>query len=165
MARIVALDSEILILAAGGATALNRGRERALQMLNHHAGKGESIYIPAPAFAECCHGIDASLLSLLRVVPFGAPAALRANRLIQKIRKVARDQSEEPRRVTRESLKVDAMILATAEVAGADFFYVGEDDWFAKTAEALRDTEERLRVEIRELPPFEPQAQDLPIDD
>lgn len=165
MARIVALDTEILVIAAGGATRLERGKERALQMLNHHAGKGESICIPAPAFAECCHRIEPSVLSLLRVVPFDAPAALRANRLMPEIRNAAHHQPDESRGFTRESLKVDAMILATAEVAGADLFCVGEDDWFTKTAEALSDTEERLKLEIRELPPFEPQEQNLPIDD
>lgn len=164
MPRIVALDTEIVVIAAGGATGIERGKERALQMIKHHAGKGESIHIPAPAFAECCHRVEDSLLSLLRVVPFDAPAALRANRLIPEIRKVA-GRSERSHRFTRESLKVDAMILATAEVSGADLFYVGEDDWFAKTAEALRDTEHRLRVEIRELPPFEPQPQTLPMED
>lgn len=164
MARIVALDTEILVIAAGGMTGIERGKERALQMLKHHAGRGESIYIPAPAFAECCHRIEESVLSLLRVVPFDAPAALRANRLIPEIRKAA-GQSEGSNRFTRESLKVDAMILATAEASGADLLYVGEDDWFAKTAEALRDTEHHLRVEIRELPPFEPQPQTLPMEE
>jgi hypothetical protein len=163
VARIVALDTEVLVIAAGGETPIERGKERALQMLKHHAGKGDSICIPAPAFAECCHGIEDHVLSLLRVVPFDAPAALRANRLIPEIRKAAGRKADRSRQFTRESLKVDAMILATAEMAGAELFYVGEDDWFGKAEEALRDTEHRLRVEIRKLPPFDPQQQALPI--
>lgn len=133
-------------------------------MINHHAGKGESIYLPAPAFAECCHGIEPSILSLLRVIPFDAPAALLANRLSRAIRSAAERSTSSTHEVTREGLKVDAMILATAEGIGADLFYVGQDPWFAKVAESLRDTEHRLRVEIRELPEYEPQSQRLPID-
>jgi predicted nucleic acid-binding protein len=163
--KFVALDTEVLVIASGGPTALERGKDRALQMINHHAGRGESIFVPAPAFAECCHSVESSLLSLLRVVPFDAPAALLANRLSLEIRRVADKPSPATRDVTRESLKVDAMILATAEVAGADIFYVGQDDWFAKVAEALYDTEHRLHVEVRELPAYEPQPQRLPIDD
>lgn len=164
MSRIIALDTEVLIIAAGGATSLERGQDRALQMINHHAGKGESIYLPAPAFAECCHGIEQSTLSLLRVIPFGAPAALLANRLSPVIRQAAEESRSTGRAMTRESLKVDAMILATAEAAGADLLYVGQDPWFAKAKEALSDTEHRLRVEIRELPEFEPQSRRLLID-
>lgn len=164
MAKIIALDTEVMVILSGGETGIERGKERALQMLNHHAGKGDPIYLPAPALAECCHRVDASVLSLLRVVPFDTPAALMANHLMPEIRRAAKALPESPNRFTRETLKVDAMILATAEALRADLFYVGEDGWFARTAEALRDTEHRLRVEIRELPPFEPEALDLPIE-
>lgn len=165
MGRIITLDTEVMVIAAGGKTAVERGKERALQMIEHHAGRGDDIYLPAPALAECCHGVERNLLSLLRVAPFDAPAAFLANRLIPEIRAAAEDDRGDDGGPTRENLKVDAMILATAEALGADIFYVGEDSWFARVREALDGSDRPLKVEIRELPPFEPQAQELPMED
>lgn len=52
------------------------------------------------------------------------------------------------------------MILATAEAWGADIFYVGEDPWFKKARENAD-----LAVDVRPLPPFEPEPRDLPLED
>ncbi len=162
--RIITLDTEVLIIAAGGETDLERGKERALQMIEHHAGRGDSIYLPAPAFAESCRSIDEDVLALLRVIPFDARAAILANHLTSPIREAAANAPGPPEGPTRQNLKVDAMILATAEAIGADIFYVGRDSWFAKTEQALRGTAHQLRLEVRQLPAFQPQEQELPMD-
>lgn len=70
------LDTEVLVIAAGGDTFIDRGAERARQMIARHMGQGDDIYIPAPAFAECCHGVDRSILNRLRVATFDARSAV-----------------------------------------------------------------------------------------
>jgi len=51
------------------------------------------------------------------------------------------------------------MILATAEALGADILYVGQDPWFSKVQK-----EAGLRVDVVGLPPFQPEAQSLPME-
>ena len=160
MARIVMLDTEILVIAAGGDTSIDRGAERAQQMINRHMGQGDNIYIPAPAFAECCHGVDRGISNRLRVATFDTRSALLANRLIRTLRDAAKEERNSASGPTREALKVDAMILATAEAWEADIFYVGNDPWFAKARSRAN-----LQVEVRTLSQFEPQPQGLPLED
>jgi hypothetical protein len=117
---------------------------------------GDDVWIPAPALAECCH-IEDDVLNKLRVQPFNAAAAILANRLFPEMHKASRASKNALGAVpTRRDIKVDAMILATAESMGAKILYVGCDDWFAKIVRAAK-----LKVEIRELPPF--QAEQIPM--
>jgi hypothetical protein len=158
--RIITLDTEVLVIAAGGATSIDRGKDRAHQMIFHHMGQGDDIYLPAPAFAECCHSIEPELLAQLRIATFGSAAAMLANRITKAMREAAKSFQLGDEAPAREELKVDAMILATAESLPAHILYVGKDPWFAKACERAK-----LRVQVKELPPFEPQEQELPLED
>jgi hypothetical protein len=107
----------------------------------------EHIYIPAPAYAECCH-VQEELMAKLRISPFNAAAALIANKIAKAVVKLPRSAN----RPTRQAMKVDTMILATAEAIQAAVFYVGDDGWFSKAAEAAK-----LKVDVRELPELHPE--------
>jgi len=144
--RKIAIDTEILIILAGGPTGITDGAARARQAIKDHMAAGEHVYIPAPAYAECCH-IQEELMEQMRIPPFNAAAALIANRIASLVKKLPRS-----RRQTRQELKVDTMILATAESIKAAVLYVGEDDWFRKAAEAAA-----LKVDVRELPELRPE--------
>lgn len=157
--RLVALDTEVVIIAAGGETPITNGRERALQMVFDHMDAGDHVYIPAPAFAECCEEVKEEPLSKLRIANFNAAAARIASRIHSAVKAAGRStaSSTPP---SRQALKVDAMILATAEALRADLLYVGEDDWFANAAKAAG-----LRVEIRTLPELRPEQLELRAED
>ncbi len=78
------------------------------------------------------------------VLNLNAAAAILANRLTPAIRSTA------GKRERRQCLKMDALILATAEQQGASILYT-VDGWFEKVAR-----EQDLRVTVKGLPPAVP---------
>ena len=144
MPRLFALDSTIVVILAGGHSAEPRAKERAESILLEHEGASEIVGIPAAAWAECCHCEIEATTSFL-IWPLNPPAAVLANRLTPPMIDSAR-----ARGVTKRAAKIDALILATAELAGCAALYT-TDDWFADIAKR-----EGLRVAIRGLPPVRP---------
>jgi hypothetical protein len=146
--KIIAIDTEVVIILAGGKSALENGAARARQTIDEHYEQGDSVWIPAPAFAECCH-LSGDLFKKLRVAPFNVKAAVLTN-------KIGRSGTERSRHTTRQALKIDTMILATAESIGASVLYVGQDSWFSRAAKAAD-----LKLEVRDLPPLRPEQRNL----
>lgn len=142
MRRLIALDTSIIVILGGGACSIERARDRAETILLDHREAGEIIGIPAPAYAECCHCKDAKGLL---VWPLNLPAAQLANRITPMML-----QEAKKRGCKRRNAKVDALVLATAEVTGCAVLYT-VDDWFADVVEHAG-----LRVEVRNLPEVKP---------
>lgn len=127
-----------------------------IEALDEHREEGDIVCLPAAALAECAH-VEASLWNRLRVLNLNAPAALLANRitpdLIDEGKRLQSEGGEGPR---RQEIKIDAIILATAEVANADIIYT-TDSWFGKVAE-----KNNLRIDVRDVPPRRAQQISLP---
>jgi predicted nucleic acid-binding protein len=117
-------------------------------MLAEHKGNGDSVYLPAAAFAECCH-LDPGLFKLLRVLTLNAGAARLANQLFPPFLD-ERKKLKAKTPIKRKEVCIDAMILATAEVAGAELLYT-TDDWFERVAKRAH-----LKVDVRTLPELRP---------
>lgn len=140
MAREFALDSTIVVILGGGESAEPRAKERAESILLEHEDEGEPIGIPAAAWAECCHcDVEASFM----IWPLNAKAAVIANRLTAIMQEIGK-----PKKATRREVKLDALILATAEAQGCAALYT-TDDWFKPAAHKAG-----LRIEVRSLPPY-----------
>ena len=150
MPRLFALDSSIVVILAGGASDEPRARERAEGILLEHEDAGELVGVPAPGWAECCH-CDIQTSSSFIIWPLNPAAAMLANRLTRPMIEAGKAKGSSKREV-----KIDALILATAEVTGCAGLYT-TDDWFEAVA-----TREGLRVQIRSLPPVRPVQVELP---
>ena len=131
MPRTFALDSTIVIILADGRSAEPRAKERAEGILLEHEDAHEIVGIPAPAFAECCHCEAGTSFTIW---PLNPAAAILANRLTAPMIEAARKKG-----CTKRAAKLDALILATAEIAGCSGLYT-TDSWFEETArkEGLR---------------------------
>lgn len=148
MARLFALDSTVMVILGGGESAEDRARERAEGLLLDHEEVGETVGIPAPAFAECCHcEVEATLV----VWPLNTAAAVLANRLTAPMIAAGKKKG-----CTKRAAKLDALILANAEVVGCAGLYT-TDGWFEEVA-----VREGLRIQIRPLPPLRPKQAKLP---
>lgn len=145
----VALDSTIVMILAGAHSAELRAKERADDLIAFHREKHQHVAIPAAALAECCH-CDEKVWNQLLVLDLNAAAAMLANRLTPTMRAAAKE------RATRQSVKTDALILATAEVRGASVLYT-TDDWFESAA-----TTAKLKVKVLGLPAASHKQQRLP---
>jgi predicted nucleic acid-binding protein len=150
MPRLFALDSSIVVILAGGASDEPRARERAESLLLEHEDAGEHVGVPAAGWAECCH-CDVQKSSSFMIWPLNAAAATLANRLTPPMIEAGKAKGSSKREV-----KIDALILATAETAGCTGLYT-TDEWFATVAQR-----EGLRVQIRPLPPVRPVQVELP---
>jgi len=150
MPRLFALDSSIVIILAGGTSSEPRAQERAEGILSEHEDSGEVIGIPAAGWAECCHCNIQNSTSFM-VWPLNAAAAILANRLTPPLLEAGKTKG-----ITRRDVKLDALILATAEIVGCVGLYT-TDGWFEKVAQR-----EGLRVQIRPLPPVKPTQVPLP---
>jgi predicted nucleic acid-binding protein len=150
VARLFALDSSIVIILAGGQSAEPRAKERAEGILYEHEDAGELVGVPAPGWAECCH-CDLDVTTSFLIWPLNAAAAVLANRLTAPMLAAGKAQGS-----TRRAVKVDALILATAEVTGCAAIYT-TDKWFADIAK-----QEGLRVQVRSLPPVRPRQVEIP---
>jgi hypothetical protein len=113
-----------------------------------HEDAGELVGIPAAGWAECCHS---SLLTQFMIWPLNPVAAVLANRLTPPMIQVGKRQG-----ITRRAVKIDALILATAEIVGCVGLYT-TDAWFEEIAK-----KEGLRVQIRPLPPVRPVQVHIP---
>lgn len=154
----VALDTNIIVILAGGDSPLKDARFRALQTINDHMGKGDSVVLPAAALAECCHTLPKELEPKLQIESLSAAAAVLANRIVGRVRKATQNtNAAEAPRPTREEMKLDALILATAETCGARILYRGPEAWF-DTAKANCP---ELRIEIRQLPELHPEQLEI----
>lgn len=148
MPREFALDSTIVVILAGGHSGEPRAKERAESILLDHEDAGEILGIPAAAWAECCHcGLDTSFI----IWPLNPKAAVIANRLTRPMIEAGKAQG-----FTRREVKVDALILATAEAQGCTALYT-TDGWFGTIA---RDA--GLSVQVRSLPPVRPVQSTIP---
>lgn len=150
MNRLIVLDSSIIVTLSGGQSSHRDGLARARSIIRLHGNQGDPVAIPTPAFAEVGH-CDPQLFKDLRLLPLNAPAAVLANDLIPVVRREGSGSG-----CTRRALKVDALILAVAEERNASILYT-EDPWFKSAA-----TAQRLRVDVRDLPPPAPEQIDLP---
>jgi hypothetical protein len=74
--------------------------------------------------------------------PLNAKAAVLANRITEILQRV------KPKKATRREVKMDALILATAEAQGCTALYT-TDAWFKPAAR-----EAGLRIDVRPLPPY-----------
>lgn len=137
---LVVFDTSLVIILAGGDSALPRAKERVDDLVAELLAKHVTIGIPAAALAECCH-CDESVWSSLRVLDLNAPAAILANQLAPGIKKAAGKKAG-----GKQCVKYDALILATAVVKRATALYT-TDDWFAKAA-----SRHKLNIAIRGLP-------------
>lgn len=147
MASLIVLDTSVLIPLAGGQSKFSNGRERILAVLRYHREQGDSVAIPAPAFAECCHCSE-PLIRQMIVPPLNVAAAEIANRITPATIATATSHG-----CLRQAAKMDALIMAIAEERGATLLYA-EDPWFKEVA-----VEAKLRVKILEPP--EPPAEQL----
>jgi predicted nucleic acid-binding protein len=148
--RLFALDSSIVVILAGGHSAEPRARERAEGILLDHEDSGELIGVPAAGWAECCHcDVDTSISFL--IWPLNPAAAMLANRLTAPMLEAGKAKGS-----TRRAVKIDALILATAEIVGCTGLYT-TDGWFDEIAK-----KEGLRVQIRSLPPVRPVQVQIP---
>jgi predicted nucleic acid-binding protein len=148
MARLFALDTTIVVILGGGESAEEHAKERAESILLNHEEAGETVGIPAPAFAECCHcETEASLV----VWSLNPAAAVLANRLTPPMIAAGRKMG-----CTKRAAKLDALILATAETVGCAGLYT-TDDWFADVAKRAG-----LRIQIRPLPSLRLRQTKLP---
>lgn len=148
MPLLYALDTTIVVILGGGHSAEPRAAERAEGILLEHEGAGEIVGIPAPAFAECCHcdvNIEFTIWSL------NPAAAILANRLTPSM-----IEAGKPKGCTKRAAKIDALILATAEVVGCSGLYT-TDKWFEEAAE-----QHGLRIRILPLPPVRPVQVPIP---
>jgi hypothetical protein len=142
MPREFALDSTIVVILAGGHSGEPRAKERAESILLEHEDAGEIVGIPAAAWAECCHcDLDAAFV----IWSLNPKAAVIANRLTPPMIAAGKAQG-----FTRREVKVDALILATAEAEGCTALYT-TDGWFSTVAR-----EAGLAIQIRPLPPIRP---------
>ena len=147
MPRLFALDATIVIILGGGHSNEPRAKERAESILLEHEDAGEVVGVPAAAWAECCHcEVDTDFT----IWPLNSPAATLANRLTPTMLAVAK-----PKGCSKRAAKIDALILATAELAPCVALYT-TDDWFEEVAER-----EGLRIKIRPLPEVRPVQTDL----
>ncbi len=126
MGRLIALDSTVVIMMIGGASAADDAEQRARNLLEVHRAAGDRVAIPAAVVAECFHCAEEDLRQLT-VLPLNAAAAVLANRITPAA--IAGAKKCEGK--TRRSAKVDCLILATAEVHRVDILYT-TDDWFRK---------------------------------
>jgi predicted nucleic acid-binding protein len=145
----VALDSTIVMILAGAHSAELRAKERADDLIAYHREKHHHVAIPAAALAECCH-CDERIWNQLLVLDLNAAAAMLANRLTPPLKTAAKG------RATRQSVKTDALILATAEIRGASILYT-TDDWFATVAASAK-----LKIKVMGLPQPSHKQQRLP---
>jgi predicted nucleic acid-binding protein len=155
LSKIIALDSSIIIILAGGGTSVPDGKERMLEALEEHDEAGDVVCLPAAALAECAH-VEESLWNRLRVLNLNAPAALLANTITPDLLAEGKKLGNSKVGPKKRELKVDAIILATAEVANADILYT-TDEWFQKVAK-----KNKLRVDVREVPPLRVRQISLP---
>jgi predicted nucleic acid-binding protein len=151
VARLFALDSSIIVILAGGSSSEPRARERAESILFEHEESGELVGVPAPGWAECCH-CNLDTVTQFLIWPLNPAAAVLANRLTPPMLQAGRAASN----ATRREVKIDALILATAEVVGCAGIYT-TDSWFADIAQ-----QEGLRVQVRPLPPVRPVQVPIP---
>lgn len=140
---LVVLDTSVVMILAGERSAEHRAKERAEDLVAHHQSKHDPIAIPAAVLAECCH-CDEEIWGRLMVLNLNAAAAILANKLTPAIRLTAGKKER------RQCLKMDALILATAEQQGASILYT-VDGWFEKAAK-----DQGLRVTVKGLPPAVP---------
>lgn len=148
MPREFALDSTIVVILSGGQSAEPRARERAESILLEHEDAGEVVGIPAAAWAECCH---CELTNSFMIWPLNPKAAVIANRITPPMLATGK-----VRGVTKRAVKVDALILATAEAQGCAALYT-TDGWFEGVAKAAG-----LRIQVRTLPPVRPTQVSIP---
>lgn len=142
MPSLFALDSTIVVILSGGHSAEEHAKERAETILYDHEAAGDLVGISAPALAECGHcDYEGNFV----IWPLNAAAAMLANRLTPPMIEAGRAVG-----ATKRAAKVDALILATAEVVGCTALYT-TDEWFESVAKR-----EGLRIEIRPLPPLRP---------
>jgi len=151
VARLFALDSSIVVILAGGSSAEPRARERAESILLEHEEVGELIGVPAPGWAECCH-CDLDTSTNFLIWPLNPAAAVLANRLTAPMLQAGRAAAN----ATKREVKIDALILATAEIVGCAAIYT-TDTWFEDIAK-----QEGLRVQVRPLPPVRPTQVTIP---
>lgn len=144
MPRLFALDSTIVIILAGGSSSEPQAKERAEGILLEHEDASELVGVPAAAWAECCH-CELDTITSLVIWPLNPAAAVLANRLTPPMVGIGKAGGS-----TKRAAKVDAMILATAEIVGCTALYT-TDRWFREVAKR-----EGLRVEIRDLPTVRP---------
>lgn len=140
---LVALDADIVMILAGLSSPLDKALERARDVLDYHRDEGHIVALPAAALAECCHCPD-SLWDKLEVLTLNAPAALLTSRLFPTMKAVR------PPTVTRQQVRFDAAILATAQIHGATILYAN-DWWFDEAAK-----KHKLDVRVLGLPPMRP---------
>ncbi|HYU35461.1 MAG TPA: type II toxin-antitoxin system VapC family toxin [Thermoanaerobaculia bacterium] len=148
MPREFALDSTIVVILAGGHSGEPRAKERAESILLEHEDAGEIVGVPAAAWAECCH-VDLDVPFV--IWPLNAKAAVIANRLTPPMIEAGKAKG-----LTRREVKIDALILATAEAEGCAALYT-TDGWFGTAA---RDA--GLRIQVRPLPPVRPMQATIP---
>lgn len=139
--KLVCLDANIIRTLAGEPSSVDRGKERAAELISDLRAEGVLVAIPAPALAECSY-CDKRIWKDLLVLDLNAPAALLACKLTNPMLKSAN------KKAPRQCVKADAMILATAEIHGCSKIYT-TDAWFADVA-----TEFKLKVQARDLPPL-----------
>jgi predicted nucleic acid-binding protein len=142
--RLFALDSSIVVILAGGQSSESRARERVEGLLYEHEDAGELLGVPAPGWAECCH-CDLDTSAKFLIWSLNPAAAVLANRLTPTMLEAGKADGS-----TRRAIKIDALILATAEIVGCTGLYT-TDSWFEPVARQAG-----LRVEIRPLPPVRP---------
>lgn len=150
MPRLFALDSSIVVILGGGASSEPRARERAEGILLEHEDSGEHVGIPAAGWAECC-SCELETSTSFMIWPLNAVAAELANRLTPPM--IGEGQASG---ATRQQVKIDALILATAEIVGCTAIYA-TDPWFDNAAKR-----EGLRVAVRPLPQVRPRQVSLP---
>lgn len=150
MPRLFALDSTIVIILAGGDSPEPRAKERAEGILLEHEDASEIVGIPAAAWAECCH-CEIDTTTSFVIWPLNPAAAVLANQLTPPMVGAAKANG-----ATKRAAKVDAMILATAEIVGCAALYT-TDGWFEEVAKKAG-----LRVQIRGLPPVRPVQVSMP---
>lgn len=150
MPRLFALDSTVVIILAGGHSAEPRARERAEGILSEHEDAGEIVGVPAAAWAECCH-CEIDTTTSFVIWPLNPAAAVLANRLTAPMVGSAKAKGS-----SKRAAKIDALILATAEIVGCTALYT-TDKWFEGIAK-----KEGLRVKIRDLPAIRPVQVSMP---
>jgi len=148
MGRLYALDTTVVVILGGGKSAEDRARERAEGLLLDHEEAGDTVGIPAPAFAECCH---CEVEAVLVVWPLNSAAAVLTNRLTGPMIEAGKKKG-----CTKRAAKLDALILATAETVGCAGLYT-TDTWFDDVAKR-----QGLRIKILPLPPLRPLQTTLP---
>jgi predicted nucleic acid-binding protein len=136
---MICLDTMLLIWGVQGVArpeqqSMTDQTRRFLRALSENQ---ETVILPTPVVTEYIQAFPAParieqlefLVETFQIVPFDLPAAGLAAELAYEARNVAR-----PATVTRQSMKADTQILATAIVHGAREIVTDEQELFGRLA-------------------------------